>query len=249
MARKLRINEAGYYHVINRGVQKRNIFIDDEDFEIFLDLILFVNNKFDMEVMSYCLMNNHYHLLVKTNSDNLSLIFQYINTNYSKYFNYKYKKVGTLWQGRFQSFYIFNDNDLFTVSKYIERNPIKANMVRNIEQYKHQSLHAWNNTTKYKDIIKNSIIFDMTLNEYKQYINNEFENDVYDVIYSSPIIIVKNGNMKVLYKRVQTFFNDDINTNRNENIKKAYEYGYTITQIANYLKLSTKTIRTSLNSV
>jgi len=112
----------------------------------------------------------------------------------------------------------------FDVSKYIERNPLKVNIVRDIKSY------------KYLNLLNKSIILDMTLDEYKSYINNEFKEDVFETIYKSPNIIKKDGDIKVLYKRIETFF--DNTTKIYENIKNAYNYGYTNAQISKYLNIS-----------
>jgi DNA-binding NarL/FixJ family response regulator len=87
----------------------------------------------------------------------------------------------------------------------------------------------------------------MTLNEYKEYIYSEFEVNALDTVYISPAIIFRDGKMKVLKKRLKTFFEEDKDINRNKNIKIAFEYGYKKTEIANFLNLSTKTINVVLN--
>jgi len=77
-------------------------------------------------------MSNHYHLLIKINNENLSQIMQKVNSRYSIYFNNKYNRVGPLWQGRFKSWFVFDDNYLSTLVRYIEFNPIKANIAKKI---------------------------------------------------------------------------------------------------------------------
>lgn len=242
MARKERIKIAGTYHVINRGVHKKDIFLEQNDFYVFIELLDFIKNKFDLIIHSFCLMTNHYHILLDTKQENLSQAIQYLNTNYSKYFNYKYKKQGALWQGRFASFYLYDDEHLFNVAKYIERNPIAAFMVKNINEYKYQSLYIWNKKTKYFEILNNSKIFDMRLEEYKDFINEKFKNSVFDTIYKSPDIIKKDGQIKILYKRLETFFEKDIEINRDDNIKRASEYGYSKSKIAKFTNMSKQRI-------
>ena len=242
MARKNRINEPGFYHIINRGVERRNIFLQPDDYSMFLDLLFEMKQKFNLLIHSYCLMTNHYHILLETKEINISDAIKYLNGTYSKYFNLKYKRVGHLWQGRFASYYLYDDSHFWVVAKYIERNPIKANMVNDVSGYRHQSYFQWKNKQEYFSLLENSKIFDMTLEEYHDYVSTELDVNALDTVYISPALVFKDGVMKILSKRLETFFEKDKDINRNENIKKAFEYGYTKTEIAKFLNLSTKTI-------
>ena len=136
MARKLRVEKVGFYHVLNRGVARSNIYLCDDDFLKFFEIVQDASEEYRFELFSYCLMSNHYHLLLKTSDENLSIIMQKINSRYTVYFNKKYKRVGPLWQGRFKSWYIYNEKYLQTLIRYIEFNPIKANMTQKIGEYK-----------------------------------------------------------------------------------------------------------------
>ena len=136
MARKPRINQIGFYHVINRGVEKRDIYLDDEDRQRFLKIIDESAELFDFSIHSYCLMTNHYHLLLKTCKENLSKIMRQINSKYSIYFNRKLKRVGPLWQGRFKSWFIYNVKYLAALIKYIEFNPVKAQITQKAGEYR-----------------------------------------------------------------------------------------------------------------
>ena len=91
MARLPRIDLAGFHHVINRGVEKRQVFIDKEDYDKFLTLMRQLCVKYEIDVHSYCLMSNHYHLLLETHQENLSKFMRSINAQYAAYFNRKYK--------------------------------------------------------------------------------------------------------------------------------------------------------------
>jgi REP element-mobilizing transposase RayT len=247
MPRKERITHAGFYHIINRGVEKRNIFLDDEDYNQFLEILNNVKNNYNIIIHNYTLMTNHYHILLETTKSNISEAIKQLNASYSIYFNNKYKRSGHLWQGRFLSYYLYDDKHFWEVAKYIERNPIKANLVDDIAKYPYQSYHQW----KYKDshfhILEDSKIFEMKLQEYTDFINHEFEGDVLSTIYTTPKFVMRDGEMKILYRRLETFFADDKDINRNHNIKKAYDYGYSKVDISRYLSLSSKSIATILS--
>lgn len=246
MARKDRITEVGFYHIINRGVERRNIFLEPEDYEKFLDLLHDMKKNYNITIHAYCLMTNHYHILLETTRPNISEAIKFLNSFYSMYFNKKYKRSGHLWQGRFASYYLYDDAHFWVVAKYIERNPIKANMVKEIANYEFQSFFQWKYKHNYYALLENSKIFDMTLYEYEDYINTELEVNALEIVYASPEIVFRDGEMRVLKKRLETFFEQDRDINRNQNIKKAFEYGYTKTNIANFLNLSVKTINVGL---
>jgi len=109
MARLPRIDLAGFHHVINRGVEKRKIFTHPKDFERFLTLLCELCSKYEVTLHSYCLMSNHYHLLIETQQENLSKFMRALNAQYAAYFNRKYKRVGHLWQGRFKSWFVTDE--------------------------------------------------------------------------------------------------------------------------------------------
>jgi putative transposase len=136
MPRKPRIDKIGFYYIINRGVAKSTVYHDDEDYDRFLHIMQEASDEYGFEVYAYALMGNHYHLLLKTQDTNLSTILQKINSRYSIYFNNKYKRVGPLWQGRFKSWYVYDEIYLQTLVRYVEFNPIKANMTQQIGEYK-----------------------------------------------------------------------------------------------------------------
>jgi len=238
MSRKERITQPGFYHVISRGVERRNVFLDSEDFEKFLSIIGSEFKSYEVVLHSFCLMTNHYHLLMETKQSNISDAMKRVNSLYSIYFNKKYKRPGHLWQGRFASYYLYDDVHFWNVAKYIERNPIQANIVKQIAHYKYQSFFQWKYKLEYYILIKDSKIFDMTLEEYEEFISSDIQEELLDKIYMSPKYIKKDGEMKILYKRLETFFEKDKDINRNDNIKKAYAYKYSKSEIANFLGLS-----------
>ena len=243
MPRKERYQEPGHYHIINRGVEQRAIYLEPEDYEFFLDLLLKISRDYEIITHVFCLMTNHYHLLLETKQSNLSKALQYINDKYSKYFNKKYKRSGHLWQGRYKSYPLFDHAHFWVVAKYIERNPIKAGMVKQVDLYKYQSFFQWKYKHDYFSLLQNSMIFEMTYDEYADYINSEMVIDAIGIVYKSPkLITTKEGKLKVLQKRLETFFEKDRDINRDENIKKAFEYGYTKSEIADFLNLNHSTV-------
>jgi putative transposase len=136
MARQLRIEYPGaFYHVTSRGNQKQAIVRDDQDRGIFLDYLDKAHEKFGGIIHTFCLMDNHFHLLLETPRGNLSRIMHFINTSYTLHFNARYSRVGHLFQGRFKAILIEADAYAQTVSRYIHLNPVRAGLVSYPEDY------------------------------------------------------------------------------------------------------------------
>ncbi|MEA2028150.1 MAG: transposase, partial [Campylobacterota bacterium] len=114
MPRRPQIEIAGYYHIINRGVNRNVIFRDVNDYEYFLELLSLHSKTYGITIHNYCLMSNHYHLLLEITQSNLSKFMRQINGNYAIYFNKKYRRSGHLWQGRFKSSYVTDEAYLYT---------------------------------------------------------------------------------------------------------------------------------------
>ena len=136
MARSLRLSfENAFYHITARGIRKENIFYSDKDKKVFLDKMNETFNKYSFVCYAYCLMDNHYHLFVKTPFANISQGMHYLNTSYANWFRAKHKLIGTIFQGRYKSILVDEDSYALVLSAYIHLNPLRAGMVDNIEDY------------------------------------------------------------------------------------------------------------------
>jgi REP element-mobilizing transposase RayT len=155
MARPLRIEYPGaFYHVINRGNGGERIFINDRDREKFLEYVEAAVESFEINVHTYCLMKNHYHLLVETPHPNLSRAVKWINGSYVTYFNRKRQRPGHLFQGRFKSILVDADEYLKPLSRYIHLNPVRAKIVQKLESYPWSSYPAFIGTVKPPNLLK-----------------------------------------------------------------------------------------------
>ena len=189
MANKTRIwYPKAMYHIITRGNNKQKIFYEEFDYNVYLNLLnntLQYYKEDNYEVISYCLMPNHVHLLIKTDTKSISYFMRRLSSMYALYFNNKYNNIGHLFQGKFYDNLITNDIEMLVVSKYIHLNPVKAKMVKLPQQYKWSS---------YKQIIENGkcdfstnkLILDSLmiyrslekgniLNEYKKYVEEYYQ--------------------------------------------------------------------------
>jgi putative transposase len=144
MTRPLRVEYPdAFYHVINRGNYQEKIYLNDRDKEKFIEYLEKAAERFSVIFHGYCLMSNHYHLLIQTPDSNLSKAMQWINVSYATYFNRKRDRHGHLFQGRFKAILIDADEYLKHLSRYIHLNPVRAKMVSSPSDYQWSSYRAF----------------------------------------------------------------------------------------------------------
>ena len=154
-------SEGTYYHIFNRGVERRLIFLDQQDYQVFmyyLNIYLLPLEKLlitypevpvnlqnknlakEVEMISFCLMPNHFHFLVHQKSINgISKFLQRITNAYTYYFNERYKRVGSLFQGRFKAVLVESEDQLIQLSRYIHLNPVVASLIQDPKEYRFSS--------------------------------------------------------------------------------------------------------------
>jgi putative transposase len=128
----------GFYHIFNRGNRKFKIFTRQSDYYRFVRTMFKLEKEYSFSIYSFCLMPNHFHMLINTGSkpEEISKFMHRFMTSYSKYFNSRYNLVGSLFQGKYKSRYVTKEKGVEIVSEYIKQNPIKAGIVTEIECYK-----------------------------------------------------------------------------------------------------------------
>lgn len=137
---------ANVYHVVIKGTNRQLLFEEKKDFRKYLEVLRFFKKECDFEIYAYCLMSNHVHLLIKTNSVQLSSVFRRINTSYAIWFNSKYERTGHLQNDRFYSEPVESSNYLLNVVRYIHYNPTKSGL-EDIPGEK----YPWNSYLEYLD--------------------------------------------------------------------------------------------------
>ncbi len=136
MARPLRITYPGaFYHVTSRGNERKNVFKSRRDREKFLEYLDSATERYDAVIHAYCLMGQHYHLLLETPSGNLPQIMRHINGAYTTYFNSKRTRSGHLFQGRYKAILVDIDEYAKELSGYIHLNPVRAKIAKTPEEY------------------------------------------------------------------------------------------------------------------
>jgi putative transposase len=143
MSRPLRLEfPDALYHLTSRGDRRENIYNDDTDRQNFLTVFATVIEQFNWVCYAYCLMDNHYHLLVQTPDGNLSKGMRQLNGVYTQNYNRRHRIVGHLFQGRYKSILVDEDAYLLELSRYIVLNPVKAGMVRQVDAWAWSSYRA-----------------------------------------------------------------------------------------------------------
>mgnify|MGYP001593392467 CR=1 FL=1 len=136
MARSTRIEFAGaWYHVMSRGVARMPTFLDDDDRRAFLAMVGRLVAEGALETHAFCLMPNHYHLLLRTPAGNLARWIRHLNGDYARRFNARHRRVGHVWQGRYKAILVEDGAYLREVSRYIHLNPNRAKITRPAERY------------------------------------------------------------------------------------------------------------------
>ena len=241
MPRRPRIEIAGYYHIINRGVEQRIIFKEADDYEYFEELMCFYMKSYGITLHNYCLMGNHYHLLIETSTDNLSKFMRQLNMNYAIYFNKKYKRVGHLWQGRFKSWFVTDEAYLYTLMLYIEQNPLKAKMVKNLEEYPYSSYHYFLKKEIPECLQQAWIVQNHGSDSeaIQAMLNSDVDTSVLQELKkASSLIEASNIDKKPDVKKLEKMLLDKDMKERNKQIIKAYEKGYSQHMIAKVLGIS-----------
>lgn len=194
-----------YYHVFNRGVNKRKIFLSSEDYQRAIETLeyysfsghrlrfsyyLRLSDKLKFEyfsglttqlvdIIAFVLMPNHFHLLLSQNEEGgISTYLRLLENSYTKYFNTKYKRIGPLLQGAFKAVHISNDSQLLHVSRYIHLNPFSSKIVDTIDELEK---YTWSSYPKYLlsntsiGFLKNNIVMDQFQNQSYKY--QQFVNE------------------------------------------------------------------------
>jgi putative transposase len=143
MVRPLRIEYPGaVYHVTSRGDRREPIAKDDTDRAMFLEVLGQSLQRFDAQAWGYCLMGNHYHLVLHTREANLSRLMRQVNGVYTQSFNRRHGLTGHLFQGRFKAILVDSDSYLLEVCRYVDLNPVRAQMVKRPDAYAWSSYRA-----------------------------------------------------------------------------------------------------------
>lgn len=272
MSRPLRIEYPGaFYHVMSRGNAKQTLFLSDSDRISFLHLLAGITRDYCWICHAYCLMNNHYHLIVETPAPNLSKGMRDLNGIYSQEFNRQYHRVGHVMQGRFKSPVIQDDAYFLELSRYVVLNPVRSNLVENPGEWKWSSYLATSGLEAVPDYLHVDLILELlneNIHEARKYYRRFIQQgkgkqashaQIGEVVVGQAVIseevksILASSRHEKSFRRIERyadriplerlFYGNKDRSMRNERILRAYyENGYTMSEIADFLEVQCSTV-------
>lgn len=185
MSRPLRIDYPNaWHHVMNRARKGENLFVGKVDYQQFLDLLQETADLFNVNVTAYCLMPTHYHLMVQTPDANLSRCMRHLNGIYTQGYNVRHDRDGTLFRGRYKSILVDADSYVLQLVRYIHKNPLKAGIVKYLDQYVWSSHKGYLSKAKkwdwlYKDFVLQILTTQKSsqIRVYRHFMSQEQDED------------------------------------------------------------------------
>ena len=176
MARMARMVAPGFpHHVVQRGNRRQKVFFNNDDYVQYLKLLENYSRKFNLDILAYCLMPNHVHLIASPHQDtSLGQAIGETHRNYTRFINFREKWRGYLWQGRFSS-YVLDERYLLSATRYILLNPVKSKLVTKPWDYK------WSSTRHHMNLerslfLKDNLLKDL-VGDWKQFLNTQPKQD------------------------------------------------------------------------
>ena len=190
MSRPLRIDYPNaWHHVMNRARRGQDLFVDKADYQQFIDLLQETTDLFNVNVAAYCLILTHYHLMLQTPDANLSRCMRHLNGVYTQRYNVSHSCDGTLFRGRYKSILVDADNYVLQLVRYIHRNPLKAGLVKRLDQYVWSSHKGYLSKAKKWNWLYKHFVLDMLTTQinsqiqiYKQFMAQEQDEDLVRVL-------------------------------------------------------------------
>ncbi|MEA3224254.1 MAG: transposase [Thermodesulfobacteriota bacterium] len=212
MGRRPRIDLAGFHHVVNRGIERRKVYKSDEDKNKFLEIVCNACNIYKINIHDYCLMNNHYHLLIQTPNANLSRAMRHLNGVYTQRFNRSHLCDGQLFRGRYKSIVVDADSYLLELVRYIHRNPLEVGLVETLNKYKWSSHKGYLSDAKKWDWLHKNFILSLfsknraeSIRIYKQFVSKVTAEEI-NQIFGRRILPSVLGSAKFVDKIKEMFF-------------------------------------------
>ena len=231
---------AGFHHIVNRGVARSNVFKSPKDKDKFLQIFCKACTIYNAVVHDYCLMDNHYHLLLETKKENLSVLMRQVNSNYAIYFNKKEARSGHLWQGRYKSWYVLNEEYLYTLFRYIEQNPVRAKITDTVGAYSYTLAGAVKRNGELVPCARESILLrDFASGDLAGFLEMPLNDEEMELLEQErrKKITIEDGTptQERAQSLVAHFSGIKTKPERNAAIVKAFEDGYTQSAIAAHL--------------
>ena len=247
MSREARIDTSGYYHLTNRGVGLREVFLSHDDRIFFITLLCESARHYEYSIHGYALISNGYNILIKTTKNNLSHIMKLINGQYTSYFNRKHRRSGHLWEGRFKSWYIEDEGFILDILSYIEHLPVYTGSATEKQTYLYASYRQFIGIDERLPCLYDSVVFKKfnTLSHIKEFFNRPIDIARINRIHT----LLKKQNKKQpkrtkkpLVPLEEEHFQCETIDERNQKIYKAYKDGYAQAKIGLVLGISQQAV-------
>ena len=279
MARPLRIEyEGAVYHITSRGNAQEKIFLDDEDRTKFLRALGDVVDRYNWICHAYCLMTNHYHLLIETPDANLARGMRQLNGVYTQAFNRRHNRVGHLMQGRYKAILVEKETHLLELARYIVLNPVRAGMVRHPRDWPWSSYRATAGEEESPQFLTTDWLlsqFDQdhgrAVHEYRRFVKEGYGDNVWEGLHGGVILgterfveelrpllrerrstteIPRKERLAVRPGLAELFTGTKDKADRNERIYQAVRvYGYTLKDVAEFVGLHYSTVSVIANRI
>ena len=226
-----------FYHIMVQGINKEYILNEVEDKRQYLKFINKVKKEIDVYIVSYCIMDNHVHILIKEEYiECLSRFMHKVNTLYAMYYNKKYNRVGYVFRDRYKSQVIYSEKQLYTCINYIHNNPVKAGICRLASEYEYSSYNEYiKNMEEIQRNINGLLIKEDILDKKENFLEIEEEKEV-------EIKKAIEEYMKINNINFDTLKNERKNLKEIINMLKEY-YGLSLRQISIYINVGRETVR------
>ena len=251
MSRPLRIDYPNaWHHAMNRARRGQDLFIDKADYQQFIDLLQKTTDLFNVNVAAYCLMPTHYHLLLQTPDANLSRCMRHLNGVYTQKYNVSHGCDGTLFRGRYKSILVDADNYVLQLVRYIHRNPLKAGLVKRLDQYVWSSHKGYLSKAKkwnwlYKHFVLNMLTTQINsqIQIYKQFLAQKQDEDLVRVLdgKNPPSML---GSEKFISWIKDRFFKKKKDKQVPASKELAPDLDTIISEVSRYYKLETTNLKT-----
>ena len=254
MPRTFRTHSPGFYHLVNRGVGLREVFLTDEDRLFFINFLCDLSHDMSFKLHEYALISNGYNLLVETIHENLSEIMRTLNGAYARYFNQRTGRRGHVWEGRFRSWRIEDASMVLDILSYIESLPEYTGSVTDRVSYRYACYRQFTGKDEILPCLKDSIVF--------AHFNSHEEIESF---LSKPIDVVQINRMHEMLRRAsfatvpkrrsalpslnEDYFLGHTREERNQKIHRAYRQGYSQRAIASALGISQQAVHKIIKKV
>lgn len=242
MPRKARIvSQTNVYHIMLRGINQQIIFEEEEDFQYFVMILSKYKEICEYKIYTYCLMNNHIHILLEEGTEPLAKIFKRICDKYVYWYNHKYDRIGPLFQDRFRSEPVETEEYFLSVVRYILQNPVKAGIVSSVKQYKWCNYAAFERKKDFTDTEK-ILSFFSGREQFLSFINADTSEKCIDITPTNYTFISDETGKKIIQKvsgcaNASEFQKLERNV-RNSYIKELRKSGLSIRQISRLTGIS-----------